>query len=173
MKKKSFLFLSALLVFLLSISTEVFGADSGSCVEVSPGGFNNLTLTDDNPSKYRLTVLCTADATGALSATLSTDIMTKITGMWAYAIVSYQGDITETPDDATDLEITTSIGLTLLDSNGTDFIDATSTQLTFFRNLFTSTAYYPLTDVKRPWVFSTTGNNNALSQFYLDIYFSY
>jgi len=165
--------------FLLTLlwSSEVFAADSGTCVDAgNPVGmyYSGTQLTGDE-----IMLLCTAHTDGVVNVTLSgTDakdaIMKKLSGWYHWQIVSFPSTVADSggppPTDNADLEITermtATIGLSLLGSKGTDFLDATTAKETIFYNSFLGLYAYRMATVARPWTIGATTVGNG-GKFYL------
>jgi hypothetical protein len=140
---------------------------AGTCVE--SGDNPTYIYSDNQKAGDEILLLCTHHTDNSLSVALSATVMSKLSGWYSWQIVSFPGDTA--PTDNTDLEITeqmtATIGLSLLGTNGTDFIDATIAKETLFYNSFLGIPTYRMAVTGRPWTISTTNNAVASATFYL------
>ena len=160
-----------LTILFVLFAVNVFGA-SGTCVEVdNPNLTGEATwgfIKDDRNFKVGewVTVLCTHSGTDALDAAFAEALMARLRGKFVYRIKSWPGSTA--PTDATDLELTDNDSLALLGAtNGTDFIDATTTQQTLGYNGFLSVNDYIFAAEGDVWTASTSGNSVSGADFYL------
>lgn len=170
---KRFLLICACIFFLPAFS---FAADLGTCVDASvnaPVGMYYTSESGQVISGDEILVLCTAHTDGVLSVTLSGTtakdaLMKRLAGWYQWQIVSFPGDTA--PDDNSDLEITEkmtdTIGLSLLGTNGTAFIDATTAKETVYHNAFLGVPTYRMATLARPWTISSAAMG-ASSTVYL------
>lgn len=149
------LWLVFVLFLALSLQSVVF-ADAGSCTKSSSVNEGVMSI---------ITFLCTAHTDGSLSVTLNTADMADLAGRYILRIKSKPS--TPAPTDNTTLEIVDSDGLSLLGTNGTSFIDATTTKETMMRNAFLGlNVYEPLTSLE-PLTLTATGNAVSGAKFHL------
>ena len=164
-------------LFALLWSSEAFAAST--CVDAgtnSPVGmyYKNTVLTGEE-----VLLLCTAHTDGTVSVTLSGTtaldaIMTKLAGQYSWQLISFPSTVADSggppPTDNADLEITekmtATIGLSLLGTNGTDFIDATTAKETVFLNSFLGLNTYRMGTIVRPWTITASSVGNG-GKFYL------
>lgn len=170
---EKFLFVAGIVVCLLGtclflITDTSFAA--GSCLQSSVKPIkdrNNQTVGED------VTVLCTAHTDASFSTSLPAKIMERIGGRIILSLVSLPGALPVTADS--DFEITephiggaTTYQLSILGSNGTDFIDTVPHE-TILQNTFLSVNVYPMAVAGKVWVVSMTNNIVNSATFYLTI----
>ena len=175
---RSFLLIS----FLSTILWTSVALAASTCVDVganAPVGMYYASSAGPVLTGEEVLLLCTAHTDGTVSVTLSGTtaldaIMIKLAGQYAWQLVSFpstEGDSGgPAPTDNADLEITeqmtATIGLSLLGTNGTDFIDATTAKETVFLNSFLGLNTYRMATLARPWtiIASSVGSGG---KFYL------
>lgn len=123
-------------------------------------------------NKFELHLTCTFDTTpGTAVATLDTDQMNLLDGKYLYTVTSVPGSTA--PTDNSDLQISDSRGLLLLDPAGTDpaasglnFIDATTVKQVYFKG--PNGSQYPL--INKAWALTFTVTNNAVNNSIVHLY---
>jgi len=159
-----------ILAILILLAWAGIASAAGTCVE-SGDNPTRIYDTSGNISNTgdEILLLCTHHTDNSLSAELSSTIMEKLAGWYSWQVISFPGGTA--PTDDTDLEIseemTDTIGLSLLGSNGTDFIDATTAKETLFYISSIGVNIGRMAVPSRPWTVSTSGNTVASAEFYL------
>ena len=144
---------------------------AGTCVQAtgSPSYVYAKTSVGSQLAAKVVTLTCTHHTDNSLSVALASTIMDELSGWYVYSMKSIPSGVTA-PTDATDFEITDADGLSLVGANGTDFIDATSTQKTLGYNTFLTVNEYLSPVASETWTISTTNNAVASAIFTLKIY---
>jgi hypothetical protein len=112
---------------------------------------------------------CTAHTDATFSAALTAAIMKKISGMSVYSVKCIYDGVTPVTTDS-DLEITDSDGLSLLGSNGTNFVDNNSVTETAMYNTFLTANVLRVPIESEVWTLALTNNAVASAVFTLKFY---
>lgn len=124
--------------------------------------------------KYKVTLACTSHTDNSFSVALSTDLVQLLDGFYVYSITSYPGGTA--PTDNTDLVWTvaktgTTKSVDILGTNGTDFIDATTTKELMTHQAFSSLNFYHVMDSDNTYTLTTSNNAVASATFVLEMVF--
>ena len=130
-------------------------------------GLVNIKDFKENIVGYELELLCTAHTDNSLVVTLNDTIMKRMGGSFVLGLNSIPGATKPTTDS--DLEIADSDGVSLLGTNGTDFIDDTDSRATMLYNSKLSINIQPLVVADNNWVVTLSNNAVASAVFTLKI----
>ena len=116
-----------------------------------------------------LTIKCTCHTDASFSANLDANMMNKIGGLFVNRVVCmYDGTTPVTTDS--DLEITDSIGVSLLGSNGTNFVDNNTVTETMMYNTFLTNDVLRMPVEDEAWTLALTNNSVNSAVFHLKFY---